>query len=95
MLMLSALVVQGMPLDLGDEPSAWRPLVLVGNIFAGLSPDVQTSIHGLACSVHLGTVLWFLVFIVYSKHLHIFTAPINVFSYDLTPKGRMESILRH
>lgn len=93
LLMLSALVVQGIRINLGDEPSAWRPFsILVGNIFAGLSPDVQTFIHGLAYFVHLGTVLWFLVFIVYSKHLHIFTAPINVFAYDLTPKGRMENI---
>jgi Fe-S oxidoreductase len=91
--MLSALVLQGIRINLGDEPAAWRPFsILAGSLFAWLSPDVQTFIHGLAYFIHLGTVLWFLVFIVYSKHLHIFTAPINVFSYDLTPKGRMESI---
>ena len=56
---------------------------------------MQTFIHGLAYFVHLGTVLWFLVFIVYSKHLHIFTAPINVFSYDLTPKGSDGEHHRH
>ena len=66
-----------------------------GNIFAGLSPDVQTFIHGLAYFVHLGIVLWFLVFIVYSKHLHIFTSPLNVFFYDLTPKGSDGEHTRH
>ena len=50
------------------------------------------SYWGIAYFTHLGIVLWFLVYIVYSKHLHIFIAPLNVFFYDLTPKGAMEPI---
>jgi Fe-S oxidoreductase len=92
-LMISALVLQGIRINLGVEPAEWRPFsIAVGSLFSGLSVDVQTFIHGLAYFVHLGTILWFLVFIVYSKHLHIFTSPLNVFFYDLTPKGAMEPI---
>ncbi|MEO8287311.1 MAG: heterodisulfide reductase-related iron-sulfur binding cluster [Chloroflexota bacterium] len=93
LLMLSALVLQGIRINLGDEPAEWRPFsILVGNLFAGLSVDTQTLIHGVAYFMHLGIVLAFLVYVVYSKHLHIFTAPLNVFFYDLTPKGAMKPI---
>ncbi|MGA7730177.1 MAG: (Fe-S)-binding protein [Chloroflexia bacterium] len=92
-LMISALVLQGIRINLGVEPGEWRPFSIgAGKLFGGLSADVQTFIHGLAYFVHLGTILWFLVFIVYSKHLHIFTSPLNVLFYDLTPKGAMEPI---
>lgn len=92
-LMLSALVLQGIRINLGVEPAEWRPFsIAMGSLFSGLSPDIQTFIHGLAYFVHLGIVLWFAVFVVYSKHLHIGTAPLNVFFYDLTPKGAMEPI---
>src|SRR6478752_2421690 len=34
-------------------------------------------------------ILALLVYLGYSKHLHLFTAPLNVFFYDLTPKGAL------
>jgi Fe-S oxidoreductase len=93
LLMISGLVLQGIRINLGVEPADWRPFsVLVGKLFAGLSVDTQTVIHGIAYFTHIGIVLWFLVYIVYSKHLHIFVAPFNVLFYDLTPKGAMEPI---
>jgi Fe-S oxidoreductase len=93
LLMISALVLQGIRINLSDEPAEWRPFsILVGQVFAGLSVDTQTVIHDIAYFTHLGIVLWFLVYIVYSKHLHIFVSPLNVFFYDLTPKGAMEPI---
>ncbi len=93
LLMISALVLQGIRINLGDEPAAWRPFsIAVGSLFAGLSPGVQTFIHGVAYFAHLLIVLWFLVYIVYSKHLHILTSILNVFFYDLTPKGAMKPI---
>ena len=93
LLMVSGLVLQGIRINLGVEPGEWRPFsILAGQLFAGLSVDTQTVIHGIAYFTHLGIVLWFLVYIVYSKHLHIFVAPLNVFFYDLTPKGAMKPI---
>ena len=93
MLMISALVLQGIRINLGDEPAAFRPFSsAAGAIFSGLNRDVQTFIHGLAYFTHLSIILGFLVYIVYSKHLHIFTSPLNVFFYNLNPKGAMTPI---
>lgn len=93
LLMISALVLQGIRINLGDEPAAWRPFsILVGGLFAGLPRATQTLIHGLAYFTHLFIVLGFLVYILYSKHLHIVTAFLNVFFYDLRPKGAMKLI---
>src|SRR5919201_6746980 len=92
-LMVSALVLQGIRINLGDELGAWRPFsAAVGALFAPLDRDTQTFIHGLAYFTHLGIILGFLIYIPYSKHLHIFTSFLNVFFYDLTPKGAMEPI---
>ncbi len=92
-LMISGLVLQGIRINLHNEPADWRPFsTLAGSLFSGLSVNAQTFVHGLAYFTHLGIVLGFLIYIPYSKHLHIFTAPLNVFFYDLTPKGAMETI---
>jgi Fe-S oxidoreductase len=93
LLMISALVLQGIRINLGDEPAQWRPVSsAVGALFQGLSRDAQTVIHGFAYFTHLFIILGFLIYIVYSKHLHIITSAFNVFFYDLTPKGAMEPI---
>ncbi|HUP26873.1 MAG TPA: (Fe-S)-binding protein, partial [Chloroflexia bacterium] len=95
LLMISALVLQGIRINLGDEPVGlpWRPFSsLAGALFSGFGRDAQTFVHGLAYFIHLGIILGFLVYIVYSKHLHIFTSPLNVFFYNLNPKGAMTPI---
>jgi ferredoxin len=53
---------------------------------------VLMAIHDGAWWVHILIVLSFLPYLGYSKHLHLFTAPLNVFFYDLKPKGQMELI---
>ena len=41
-LMLSALVLQGIRINLGDEPAAWRPFSIVaGDIFSPLGRDAR------------------------------------------------------
>ncbi len=92
-LMLSALFLQGIRINLGDESAAWRPFsILAGAIVSPLSRDAQTFLLGVMYFTHLGIILGFLVWIPYSKHLHIVTSFLNVFFYDLTPKGAMEPI---
>jgi Fe-S oxidoreductase len=49
-------------------------------------------VHDAAWWLHIFTVLSFLPYLTYSKHLHLFTSPLNVFFYDLRPKGQMELI---
>jgi len=93
LLMISALVLQGIRINLGDEPGEWRPFsIAVGSIFSGLSVDAQVFIHNIAYFTHLFIILGFLVYIVYSKHLHIVTSFLNVFFSDTTPKGAMKPI---
>jgi Fe-S oxidoreductase len=92
-LMLSALFLQGIRINLGDEPSAWRPFsILAGAVASPLGRDTQVVLHGAFYFVHIGIILGFLVWIPYSKHLHIMTSFLNVLFYDLTPKGAMEPI---
>ncbi|MDQ6695823.1 MAG: (Fe-S)-binding protein, partial [Chloroflexota bacterium] len=92
-LMLSALILQGIRINLGDEPSAWRPFsIAAGALFSGLGRDAQTLIHNVAYFTHLFIILAFLVYILYSKHLHIISSFLNVFFYDLRPKGAMKPI---
>ena len=50
----------------------------VGRLLDGLSPDALRVADESFLLAHLAVVLGFLVLVVYSKHLHIFTAPFNV-----------------
>ncbi len=50
----------------------------VGKLFAGLPPPALDVLESVGLILHIGVMLAFTVIIAYSKHLHIFTAPINV-----------------
>jgi Fe-S oxidoreductase len=50
----------------------------VGRLMAGISPTVLGVLESVGLLTHIGVMLAFTVIIAYSKHLHIFTAPINV-----------------
>jgi len=69
----------------------------IGNLLdlAALSPDALSVLESVGLLLHIGVMLAFTVIIAYSKHLHIFTAPINVsakrFPKALGPLPVMES----
>ena len=44
----------------------------------GLSPGTLQALESVGLLLHIGVMLAFTIIIVYSKHLHIFVAPINV-----------------
>ena len=50
----------------------------VGNLLDGLSHDALEIIEGIGLLLHIGVMLVFLIFVLNSKHLHIFLAPLNV-----------------
>ena len=56
---------------------AWVSIGL-GHLFAGLPHGVLEVVESVGLLLHIGVMLAFLVIVAYSKHLHIFTAPINV-----------------
>lgn len=64
----------------GGHTSPWMPFgSQLSKAFAGLSPDTA---HGWANGMwwlHIGGVLFFLVYLPYSKHLHLLASPFNVF----------------
>jgi len=50
----------------------------VSRVFSGLSHDVNEHIETAFLLLNLAIIMGFLVLVAYSKHLHIFLAPINV-----------------
>jgi len=50
----------------------------VGDLLDGLSHGALEFLEGLGLLLHIGVMLVFLIFVLNSKHLHIFVAPLNV-----------------
>ena len=50
----------------------------LGNLFDGMSEDALHVLEGVGLLLHIGVMLVFLIFVLNSKHLHIFLAPLNV-----------------
>jgi Fe-S oxidoreductase len=65
----------------GAFASAW-----VGQLFTSLSETTLQWMETIGIWLHLGVVLVFLLIVLHSKHLHIFTAPINVY-FSRRPNG--------
>ncbi|AEA28653.1 (Fe-S)-binding protein [Pseudonocardia benzenivorans] len=59
------------------KSGAWASIGL-GHLFDGVSQGTLEVIESVGLLLHIGVMLVFLVIVAYSKHLHIFTAPINV-----------------
>jgi Fe-S oxidoreductase len=60
--------------------------ITVGKLFSGLSDSALFVLESVGLFLHIGVMLGFLIIVLYSKHLHIFIAPINVSAKRL-PKG--------
>jgi Fe-S oxidoreductase len=56
---------------------AWASIGL-GHLFAGIPTGALEVVESIGLLLHIGVMLAFLIIIAYSKHLHIFLAPINV-----------------
>jgi Fe-S oxidoreductase len=68
----------------GADP--WSPFATaVSNLWVGLSPGALTVLEHVFFWLALGTILGFMPYFLYSKHLHIFFAPIN---FMFKPKRR-------
>ncbi len=60
-------------------------------LLAGLPGSAVQTLFHLSWWLHAVILLGFLVWLPYSKHLHIMAAPFNVFFAPLTPKGEFPS----
>lgn len=59
------------------ESGAWASIG-VGVLFSGIPAGVLSVLESVFLLLHIGVALGFLIVVLYSKHLHIFVAPINV-----------------
>ena len=77
-------------LGLNDYPREWAPVSnLVSNLWHGSWVAV---LERVAVWAHVLLILGFLVYLPYSKHLHILVAAINVFFTRTQRRGRLEPI---
>jgi Fe-S oxidoreductase len=77
-------------LGLNEYPAAWAPISswLAYSLDGALSPTVERA----AVWAHVLLILSFLVYLPYSKHLHIFLAAVNVFFGRTKSRGRLEPV---
>lgn len=74
----------------GEAPRAWTPISsLLARPLEGLSEAWLFGIEQSALWVHLALIFSFLVYLTYSKHLHIATSAINVFLASTQPSGAL------
>src|SRR6266851_5127792 len=77
-------------LGLNDYPREWAP---VSKLISGaLQGDWVAVLERAAVWAHVLLILGFLVYLPYSKHLHILVAAINVFFTRTRRRGRLEPI---
>jgi Fe-S oxidoreductase len=79
--------------ELNESPVAWTPISnLFAPLFEAMSPGAQSFFHGLFLWSHVALILGFLVYLGYSKHLHIITSSINVFLTKTKPMGKLTTL---
>ena len=64
----------------------------LSSMFAGLPRGAVQGLFHLSWWLHAVLLLGFLVWLPYSKHLHVLAAPFNVFFAPLTPKGQFRTV---
>ncbi len=73
----------------GDEPGAFVSAALAGPIRAVVSPGVIETSFAVLWWAHIVLVALFLVYLPFSKHLHIATAFPNIWFRKLAPRGEL------
>ena len=84
-------IAEGAPEALGQ----WRPIAsALASIFRplGSSSEALIVLHGVFFWAHLTLVFGFLVYLGYSKHLHIITSVPNVYFKNEQPKGALRTL---
>lgn len=78
-------------LEVNEWPAGWTPVAqaIAGVMDTGAALDMRERIF---VWLHVLTILGFLVYLPYSKHLHIATAGLNVWFGRTRAKGRLEPL---
>ena len=77
-------------LGLNEYPAAWAPIS--GLLAHSLDGLLTSTVERAAVWAHVLLILSFLVYLPYSKHLHIFLAAVNVFFGRTKSRGRLEPV---
>jgi Fe-S oxidoreductase len=90
-IMVSLLVMNGIRINLGEDPlQDWRPVSsAVGSAFAGFSTSTQEIIGETSYWIHLGVVLVFLTELPTGKHFHVVTSIPSVLLRNVEPPGKL------
>jgi len=90
LVIITLLVYRGAQVNTGNFPfgeTTWAfASYAVSRLFAGWSEGANEAIETTFILAQIAVILGFLVLVVYSKHLHIFTAPLNVL-FSRRPNG--------
>jgi len=88
MLLVTFLAGQGLRARLEPHANAWSPLGgLLAGLFTGLEPRHAERMWLAMWWLHMITVLGFLAYLPYSKHLHLLASPFGVLFGALKPGG--------
>ncbi len=78
---------------LSDFPRAWTPIsTAASHLFTWTGPGSQRFFVWFFLWAHLAIILGFLVYLGYSKHLHIVTSSVNVFFASIKPMGALNPL---
>jgi Fe-S oxidoreductase len=94
-IILTLFLLRGARIALGENayPTAWTPVSTgVSHLFTWMGHGWQSFFAWSFLWAHLLLVLGFLVYLPYSKHLHIITSAINVWFASTRPRGALEPL---
>jgi Fe-S oxidoreductase len=78
---------------LAESPTAWTPLsTAASHAFTWMTPGSRRFFLWTLLWLHLALVLGFLIYLPYSKHLHIATSALNVWLSSTRPRGSLEPL---
>ena len=92
-IMITILLTRGVEISLGHFPydTRWTPVSnAAAQAFDGLSLQARDALDTIFLWWHSLIILGFLVYITYSKHLHIVTSGFNVLFTSERPKGALK-----
>ena len=94
-IMITILFTRAAEISLGHFPydTSWTPISnAVARIFEGLTLETREAFDTVFLWWHSLIILGFLVYITYSKHLHIVTSGLNVLFTSERPKGALKAM---
>ena len=92
LLMITHFWGEALSISMTEGASGGIISTIFASVFGNLSANTQKTAHYGIWWFHMVILLGFLVYIPYSKHLHLLAAPFNVFFKSLGPKGALKPI---